>query len=103
MSNAVDVVPFRIRMAISFRGLHVREGVLVRGPQGWGELSPFPDHPPYIVRRWLAATREAAFYGWPPPVREEVEVNATVPAVSADVAHGALGLPNGQGKGRGGR
>jgi O-succinylbenzoate synthase len=76
-------VPLRTR----FRGIDVRDGVLVRGPAGWGEFSPFWDYDVAESRRWWAAAREAAVDGWPEPVRDSVPVNVTVPAVDAERAH----------------
>jgi O-succinylbenzoate synthase len=76
-------VPLRTR----FRGIDVRDGVLVRGPAGWGEFSPFWDYDVAESRRWWAAAREAAVDGWPDPVRDSVPVNVTVPAVDAERAH----------------
>ncbi|WP_256257009.1 o-succinylbenzoate synthase [Nonomuraea pusilla] len=78
---------FRIPMSTRFRGQTVREGVLLRGPAGWGEFSPFPEYGPRECARWLACAREAAFEGWPEPVRDSVPVNATVPAVGPERAH----------------
>ncbi|HEX4814104.1 MAG TPA: o-succinylbenzoate synthase [Nonomuraea sp.] len=80
-------VVFRIPMRTRFRGQTVREGVLLPGPAGWGEFSPFPEYGPRECARWLACAREAAFEGWPAPVRDRVPVNATVPAVDAERAH----------------
>ncbi|MEV1246088.1 o-succinylbenzoate synthase [Nonomuraea sp. NPDC049750] len=79
-------VVFRVAMRTRFRGQTVREGVLLHGPAGWGEFSPFPEYGPRECARWLACAREAAFEGWPEPVRDSVPVNATVPAVSAEQA-----------------
>jgi O-succinylbenzoate synthase len=76
-------VPLRTR----FRGIDVRDGVLVRGPAGWGEFSPFWDYEEAESRRWWAAAEEAAVRGWPAPLRSSVPVNVTVPAVDADRAH----------------
>ncbi|MBB6551935.1 o-succinylbenzoate synthase [Nonomuraea rubra] len=80
-------VVFRIPMRTRFRGQTVREGVLLHGPAGWGEFSPFPGYGPRECARWLACAREAAFEGWPEPVRDSVPVNATVPAVDPERAH----------------
>jgi o-succinylbenzoate synthase len=55
--------------------------VVLKGPAGWGECSPFPDYPPTVAARWVAAAREAALEGWPTAVRDRIPVNATVPAV----------------------
>ncbi|MEU7893164.1 o-succinylbenzoate synthase [Nonomuraea sp. NPDC049152] len=78
---------FRIPMRTPFRGQTVREGVLIEGPAGWGEFSPFPEYGPRECARWLACAREAAFEGWPAPVRSRIPVNATIPAVPAERAH----------------
>lgn len=76
-----------IPMVVPFRGVRHREALLVRGPAGWGEFSPFLEYDDVEASRWLAAAVEAAWHGWPAPVRDSVAVNATVPAVpSAEVA-----------------
>ncbi|MGY1734105.1 o-succinylbenzoate synthase [Geodermatophilus sp. SYSU D01045] len=80
---AVWSVPMRTR----FRGIDVRDGVLVHGPAGWGEFSPFWDYGVPESRRWWAAAAEAAVRGWPAPVRDAVPVNVTVPAVGPERAH----------------
>ncbi len=83
---AVWSVPMRTR----FRGIDVRDGVLVRGPAGWGEFSPFWDYGVAESRRWWAAAAESALAGWPAPVRDSVPVNVTVPAVDAEQAHAVV-------------
>lgn len=84
---AVDeVVPFRIPLRIRFRRVDVREGVLLHGPAGWGEWSPFPEYAPALASRWLAAALEAAVGAWPRVRRDRIEVNAIVPAVGPDEA-----------------
>lgn len=70
-----------------FRGLDVREGVLVEGPAGWGEFSPFWEYDDAEATAWWAATVEAAEVGWPAPVRSHVPVNVTVPATGPEQAH----------------
>ncbi|MBR7743284.1 o-succinylbenzoate synthase [Phycicoccus sp. BSK3Z-2] len=79
-------VPMRVR----FRGVIHREALLLDGPAGWGEFSPFLEYGPDQASRWLAAAVEAAWEGWPAPVRHHVPVNATVPAVDADAVPGVL-------------
>ena len=74
--------PLRTR----FRGLDRRDGVLLRGEAGWGELSPFWDYDDAESATWLRAAREAARLGWPQPVRDSVPVNVTVPAVGPEQA-----------------
>ena len=71
----------RLPMRVPFRGVVEREALLVQGPAGWGEFSPFLEYDDVEAARWLAAALEAAQVGWPAPVRDRVPVNATVPAV----------------------
>ncbi|HET7529450.1 MAG TPA: o-succinylbenzoate synthase [Mycobacteriales bacterium] len=78
---------FDIAMRVRFRGQERRQGLLLEGPAGWGEFSPFPDYDATVAARWLAAAEEAATTGWPAPVRQSVPVNTTVPAVGPDQAH----------------
>lgn len=90
MTTAADELRphvYRIPLRTRFRGIHVRDGVLVRGPAGWGEFSPFWDYDAAGSRRWWAAAVEAACGSWPAPVRSSVPVNVTVPAVDPDRAH----------------
>jgi O-succinylbenzoate synthase len=86
-----DLLPglraFAIPMRTRFRGITVREGALIEGPAGWGEFSPFPEYGPRECARWLACALEAALAGWPAPVRGQVPVNVTVPAVGPEQAH----------------
>lgn len=72
-------VPMRIR----FRGVTHREALLLRGPAGWGEFSPFTEYDDREAVSWLRSAIEAAWEGFPTPVRSRVPVNATVPAVAA--------------------
>lgn len=87
MSDVVDrLVPFRVPMRVRFRRTDVRYGVLLHGPAGWGEFSPFPEYGPAYASRWLDAAREAALEGFPAAVRDTVPVNTTVPAVGPQQA-----------------
>lgn len=70
-------------MAVKFRGITTREALLIDGPAGWGEFSPFLEYGPEESAAWLASGIEAAFTGLP-AVEGSVEVNGTIPAV-ADV------------------
>ncbi len=76
-------IPMRTR----FRGITVREGVLVEGPAGWGEWSPFLEYPPDVAEPWLRCAEEYAAGDWPAPLRDRVPVNVTVPAVGPEDAH----------------
>lgn len=77
---------FSIPLTTPFRGTRVREGLLLRGPGGWGEFAPFPEYGADECARWLAAAIEAAWIGWPDAVRDSVRVNAIVPAVAPNAA-----------------
>ena len=81
------VSAFDIPLTLPFRNVRARQGLLVRGPAGWGEWSPFPEYEPELTARWWRAAMEAATRPWPAPRRSEVEVNAIVPAVDAERAH----------------
>ncbi len=72
---------FAIPMTTRFRGITVREGILVAGPAGWGEFCPFAEYDDGVAATWLATAVEAAVLGWPAPVRDRIPVNATVPVV----------------------
>lgn len=78
---------FSIPLRTRFRGITVREGVLLRGDAGWGEWSPFLEYDDAVSRPWLACACEAADVGWPAPVRDRVPVNVTVPATDPERAH----------------
>lgn len=78
---------FRILMKTRFRRVTERAGVLVRGPMGWGEFSPFPEYPDDVAHRWWLAALEAAVAIWPPPVRTSIPINVTIPAVGPEEAH----------------
>lgn len=82
----VPAAVYAIPLTTRFRGITVREGLLLEGPAGWGEFCPFLDYDDAAARPWLAAAREAAQQGWPEPVRERVPVNCIVPAVGPAAA-----------------
>jgi o-succinylbenzoate synthase len=87
VSGFDDLKVFRLPMRRRFRGVMYRSGVLLRGPAGWGEFSPFPDYGPAYASRWLAAAQEAATTPFPAAVRDRVPINTTVPAVDAATAY----------------
>jgi O-succinylbenzoate synthase len=78
---------YSLAMPVRFRGLTQRQGLLWRGPAGWAEWSPFLDYSGAELVPWLRAADEAADQGWPAPVRTEVAVNCTVPAVGPEQAY----------------
>jgi len=76
-------VVFRVPLAVPFRGVTARTGILLSGPAGWGEFSPFDDYSPQLAARWLASALESAYVGWPAPLRSSVRVNGIIPALDA--------------------
>jgi o-succinylbenzoate synthase len=81
------LVVWSVSLRTRFRGITVREGVLLRGTAGWGEWSPFLEYPAEVAEPWLRCAEEAAAGDWPTPVRQSVPVNVTVPAVGPSQAH----------------
>lgn len=83
---AVYSIPLRTR----FRGITIREGMLIRGPSGWGEFSPFWDYATAEAGRWWSCAVEAAAGTWPAPLRDRIPVNCTVAAVTAEAAQAVV-------------
>lgn len=81
-SAIVYAIPMRTR----FRGITVREGMLIPGPLGWGEFCAFPEYDDREAASWLATAVEQATIGWPEPVRDRIPVNCIVPAVGPERA-----------------
>lgn len=82
-------------MRVKFRGVQKREAVLLQGPAGWAEFSPFLEYDDEESSRWLASAVEASWLGYPETVREWVPVNATLPAVCAELVPEVLGAYDG--------
>lgn len=78
-----DAHAVALPMRVRFRGVDVRETMLLRGPAGWGEFGPFPEYGDAEALAWLRAAADAAWHGFPAPRRTRIPVNATVPAVPA--------------------
>jgi O-succinylbenzoate synthase len=77
-------------LAQKFRGIRTREAMLLHGPEGWTEFSPFIEYDDAESATWLAA---AIDFGWSPaplPLRTAVRVNATLPAVDASSVNTVL-------------
>lgn len=77
---------FAIPLVDRFRGITVREGVLLQGSAGWAEFAPFNDYDDHDCVPWLRAAVESATLTWPAPHRTRVEVNTTVPVVGPERA-----------------
>ncbi|UPO78867.1 o-succinylbenzoate synthase [Arthrobacter sp. Helios] len=88
LSGQAHVVSLPMR--VKFRGILHREALLLRGPAGWGEFAPFPEYDDAEAAPWLAAAVEAAWHGYPAPLRHSVPVNGTVPAVPVEQVEGVL-------------
>jgi len=89
MSVALDDVLDRLHvvalpMRVRFRGITTRELALIDGPAGWGEFGAFLEYGDAEAAHWLAAALDSAYRMPPPPLRDRIDVNATVPAVPAE-------------------
>jgi len=60
--------------------------MIVEGPAGWAEFSPFLDYSPEECEPWLAAALDSADHEWRTPLRDLIPVNCTVPAVASERA-----------------
>ena len=67
-----------------FRAIKYREIALFQGPEGWSEFSPFLEYGSNESAIWLKAAIEAATKPTPKPIRDLVEVNATLPNVKVE-------------------
>lgn len=65
-----------------FRSVRVREVALFEGPAGWGEFSPFLEYDAKECVPWLVSAIEAALITPPRSIRNEIWVNATLPALN---------------------
>jgi len=81
---------YAIPMVTRFRGIDVREGMLIEGPAGWGDFCAFPEYDDREAASWLTTAIEACTVGWPDPVRGRIPINATVPVVPPERAHGMV-------------
>lgn len=74
-----------VPLVTRFRGVDRREAVLLDGPSGWSEFSPFLEYTDEEASTWLAAALD---FGWhdsrAPLTRASIPVNATLPAVPLD-------------------
>jgi len=67
-----------------FRGLDSREALIIEGPEGWSEFSPFIEYNDAEAASWLRAGIDFGWQGTPHALRTSIPVNATIPAVSAE-------------------
>lgn len=86
--NTAQVVA--LPLVTRFRGIDVREALVLEGPNGATEFSPFTEYGDAEAAHWLAA---AIDFGWGPAhplLRDTIRVNATLPAVAASDVSGVL-------------
>ena len=73
-ASIADLLPrvhvLRLPMVTRFRGITEREVMLIEGPDGWAEFSPFLEYGPVESSRWLQAALE--FAGLLPPESAQV-------------------------------
>lgn len=70
-------------MKTRFRGVTLREVMLLKGPFGWSEFSPFLEYEDREASAWLRAAIEFGWSETPRVLRDSIPVNATLPAVPA--------------------
>ena len=80
--------------AIPVADRSTRMGILLEGPQGWGEFSPNPNEHPSAMARHLTAALEPGTVGWPDPIRGRVPVACTVADISPSQAHSVVAQGN---------
>jgi O-succinylbenzoate synthase len=72
-----------VPLTTRFRGIDFREALLVEGPTGWSEFSPFVEYDDAEAAAWLAGAISFAYDPEPLLRRDSIPVNATLPAVAA--------------------
>lgn len=78
---------FRLPLKNRFRRVTEREGLLLHGPAGWAEVSPFWDYDAAESAYWLQAGLELALEPVNLPLqRTEIPINVTIPVVSPERA-----------------
>lgn len=76
-------------MRTKFRGLTNREAVIFKAER-WSEFSPFPEYSDQEASQWLKAALSFANDQLPELKREEIKVNATLPAVAVSEIESVL-------------
>ncbi|WP_245528806.1 o-succinylbenzoate synthase [Gleimia coleocanis] len=81
------VAYFRLPLKNRFRRVTEREGLLLEGPAGWAEVSPFWDYDARESAHWLQAGLELACEKLALPVyRQQIPINVTIPVVAPERA-----------------
>nr|NLD41450.1 o-succinylbenzoate synthase [Actinomycetales bacterium] len=87
MGHPAATAAYSVPLTARFRGLERRDGLLLSGPAGWAEFSPFREYDDATCVPWARAALEAAILPFPAALRASVPVNVTVPAVGPERAH----------------
>lgn len=82
-----DLLLHHLPMNVRFRRVTSREGLLLHGPSGWAEASPFWDYDPVESSTWLAGAHSVATGPRRTSVRDRVPVNVTIPVVCPSDAY----------------
>ena len=77
-----SVQVFSLPTRTNFRGINIREVAIIKGPNGYGEFSPFLEYDEIESIPWLNSAIEAAYSELPALKLTEIEVNATLPEVT---------------------
>jgi O-succinylbenzoate synthase len=80
LEHAVVAIPTKS----DFRGINIREALLIRGTQGWSEFSPFVEYEDAESSTWLKAAIAGAYRPWPKLMRTSVAINATLPRIAPE-------------------
>ena len=81
-----SVQVFSLPTRTNFRGINIREVAIIKGPNGYGEFSPFLEYDEIESIPWLNSAIEAAYSELPALKLTEIEVNATLPEVTDEAA-----------------
>ena len=85
-----EIVLFKVPLNTRFRGVDHREGLLLRGTEGWGECAPFWDYGPQESATWLASALSVASSPFPQARRTLVPLNLTVPVTPASTVEARI-------------
>ncbi len=86
LDGVEEVWVFSLPLNVRFRGVTHREGLLLRGPYGWGEASPFMEYLPREASAWLKSALNCVTAPPVTSVKTHVNVNVTIPVISAEDA-----------------
>ncbi|WP_240470953.1 o-succinylbenzoate synthase [Schaalia suimastitidis] len=87
LSEVDRVLIYHLPLMTIFRGVTSREGILLHGEAGWAEAAPFWNYTPSQCLPWLNSAITGATQKAPPPLRERIPVNVTIPVCPPDEAY----------------